>query len=349
MTPVADGLLDPERAGRVLSSATEALLRLAPAAGEAEGASYGPAPVEPRAYRITRGARAIVPEGSEKALPVDDVAVETRKLDWGGWGGSPFSKHLATVIVRSGEQTLVAAHVIDTDEARAREAASALAAPLEGLFAGDSPSGDASTPALSAETARRLALVLEGDYLVLRDFETRGPREHIARYAVLSAICAALSALTWLAFARELTGPRVLSALLGYAAVGLVLALGAVAMGEIARFASKYRAKGAPVAWFHDDRVVVGPWVSRSGAIDRQPEGRLGAAIRIAEVDDVVIKEEGGAFIVSLDTQHGPMDVLTVADRELARLYQTGILRSLCSVAAPAKRPRGVLRALAST
>src|SRR5690606_11791420 len=92
------------------------------------------------------------------------------------------------------------------------------------------------------------------------------------------------------------------------AGIVAVFALGAFAFFHVARHALRYRAAGAPIVVFADDRVVVAPWVRRDGAIDRRPEGRFGAGVRIAEVRavHVVPRKEGHA--VSLDTEHGPID-----------------------------------------
>lgn len=348
MSTLVDGLLDPERAARVLRSANEVELRLAPVAGEDGAAGYGPAPVEPLTFRLRRGDRAATAKGATTQEPVGEITLETAKLTWGGWGGAPFEKVLVTLVVCVGDRRLIAAQAIAADEDRARAACADVETALEDFLGGAEVSAGAAAPAALSSAAERFAFVLEGDYLVLRDYQAAGPREGIAKYALLSVACLVLSGLAWSAFARELSGAHVLSSLLGLAALGLVLALAALAMGEIARFASKYRGKGAPLAWFHDDRIVVSPWVSREGAIGKEPMGQLGAAVRITEVDDVSLKEHDGTFIIWLDTQHGPIDVVTMPDRELAVLHQEAILRWLRAVAAPAKRPRGILRAAPS-
>lgn len=346
MSATVDGLLDPEQASRFLRYADEVDLRLAPIAGEAGAPPYGPEPVEPVLVHLRRGERTATTQGADTSRPIEAITLETKKLAWGGWGGAPFEKILATVEVRIGGVSYLAAQSIGSDEARAPRACAELSEALEAFCAGAEAEHDSTgdVDATSSPAARRFAFVLEGDYLVLRDFETRGPRQGMGTYVAISAACLVLSGLVWLGFARELSGPRVLSSLLGYAALGLVLALGALAMGEIARFASKYRGKGAPLAWFHDDRVVVAPWVSRTGAIDRQPAGQFGAAIRIPEIDDVCVKEDQGASVVWLDTQHGPIDVVTIQEPALAKLYREALVRALLAVAAPAKRPRGLLR-----
>lgn len=88
-----------------------------------------------------------------------------------------------------------------------------------------------------------------------------------------------------------------------------VFALGAFTFVHVARHALRYRAAGTPIAVFADDRVVVMPWVGRNGAIDPRPEGRFGAGVRIAEVRKVHVLERDGVPTVSLDTDHGEIDV----------------------------------------
>ncbi|MBL8743277.1 MAG: hypothetical protein JNK04_19335, partial [Myxococcales bacterium] len=94
----------------------------------------------------------------------------------------------------------------------------------------------------------------------------------------------------------------------------------------------------APLAWFADDRVVVAPWVSRAGAVDRSPEGRFGAAIAPREITVVEVRSSGDGFAVTLDGPHGPIEVLLTPEREVARRYQLIIERVLRAVAAPKRR-----------
>lgn len=349
--PVADGFLDTASAAQLLRSSDTALLRLHPRAAESSQKPYGPLPAAPIVVRLTRGKRtAEVIHGGAADAEITRVDVVTRSVSWGGWGGSAFEKTLGTVVVALGDQEHTAALAISPDADRASAAVKPLCDALNELLDGDAASGDApAAPPLSAPLAGRFALALEGDYVVMRDYESAGPRANVTRYALLCAACLVLAAIAWTAFARELAGAAALASLLGYAAVGFVLGAGALAMGEIARFASKYRANNAPLAWFFDDRVVILPWVSREGAIDTQPEGRLGAAIRIPEVDGVIVAEKDGTATVTLQTQHGPIDVFTTKDADVARAYRAAMERMLVAVAAPAKRPTGILKTSAAT
>ncbi len=349
--PVADGVLDPVAATQLLRSSDTLLLRLHPRAKASQDKPYGPLPAPPIVVRLTRGKRTIEHVcGSAANAEIARVGVVTRKVSWGGWGGSPFEKALATVVVDLAGEEHVAALAISADEDRASESLKPLGDALNELLDGEAKSeGAPASPSLSAPAAGRFALALEGDYVVMRDYESIGPRANVPRYALLCAACLALAALAWTAFARELAGAAALSSLLGYGAVGFVLAAGALAMGEIARFASKYRASNAPLAWFFDDRVVILPWVSRDGAIDTQPEGRLGAAIRIPEVDGVTVAEKDGTTTLTLETQHGPIDVFSTKDAGVARAYRSAIERMLVAVAAPAKRPTGILKTAPAT
>jgi hypothetical protein len=116
--------------------------------------------------------------------------------------------------------------------------------------------------------------------------------------------------------------------------------------GFRARFSYAYVATSTPLAWFADDRVVVAPWVSREGAIDTQPEGRYGAAIKIAEVERVVVDARGDEHTVKLETAHGPIDVLS-STRELCEHWAKAIEGVLPRVAAPHKKATAIMRARA--
>jgi hypothetical protein len=115
--------------------------------------------------------------------------------------------------------------------------------------------------------------------------------------------------------------------------------LASFAMGMIAWHASRYRASSVPIAWLHDDRVVVAPWVSRAGAIARVPEGRFGAAIKIAELDCVEVQRRGDEHAVTLDGPHGPIDVLTTPHAAVASHWRDALERLLRRVAAPSRKP----------
>jgi hypothetical protein len=340
--PLVDGFLDPASAASALGAGSEELLvRLAPPSRAAGAPPYGPPPTGLFTARIRRGSPEVVVDGeTRRATSVD---IETRKLAWGGWGGAPYEKVAATVWVRfEAGDPLVAAEAIGADEPAAKDAVlafrQALGAALGQSAAEQAASADAP-PLLAADVARRLGLRMEGDYLVLRDHESRGPRAGAAKYRGIAVTAAALAALTWVLFARELRAGGALGSVLGLAAVAAVLSLAAFAMNEVARFANKYVAESAPLAWFSDDRFVVAPWVSRDGAIDQQPEGRLGAAIRVAEVDGVITRDKDGSYAVTLETQHGPIDAFETPHRELACAYQAAIVRALVAVAAPSKKP----------
>ncbi len=345
---LVDGALDPEGAALALASSDDVILRLAPPSSAPAAPPYGPLPVAPLEVRLRRGsAEAEVVSEPGRRVILGEIAVRTRTLAWGGWGGSPFTKHLAEATVElqgAGEHRV--AFGIDEDEESARRGVTAVADALARLVAGD-PAEERSAPdaPVGRGVARRLGLALEGDYVVLRDYESRGPREDVGRYVLFALASAVLGAIAWAAFVRELSGVRSLSGLLGYAVVGSVLAIGAFAMGEIARFASRYSAESAPLAWFFDDRVVVGPWVSRQGAVDLQPEGKLGAGVRIGDVIDCVTVRREGATAVMLETRHGPMDVFSTTDAALAEAYRRALTRALVAVAAPAKKAVGIVKA----
>jgi hypothetical protein len=83
------------------------------------------------------------------------------------------------------------------------------------------------------------------------------------------------------------------------------------------------------------DRVIVAPWVSRSGAVDLRPEGRLGAAIPLGEVRGVSVRERDGRRVVELATDHGPIDALACERPEVADYLCRALRRSLDEVRHP--------------
>ncbi len=88
-------------------------------------------------------------------------------------------------------------------------------------------------------------------------------------------------------------------------AVAALLTLAGYAFLGVARFSPGTAPRERPLLAVGRDRLVVLPWVGRDGAVDTRPEGRLGAAIPLAEVRGAAPKPRGQGVAVELDTEHG--------------------------------------------
>ena len=328
-----DGFIDAERAAAQVPEAEHLELVVQRVDAEQGGAPYAPLPPGPLFATLSRGARELVAGGARAAL--ETLSVEHRELSWGGWGGAPFKiacAELCATLEEGGKLCLG-----QTLARTAEEAERPLEALRTALIAFSEQAAATSEPP-EPSPAPRLHLRMEGDYLVLRDFASAGPRASVKRYGALGTIVLAMAAVAWIVFARELQGPRVLASVLGTLAVAIVFSLGAFALFEIARFSAKYTAKHAPLLWIHDDRVVLFPWVSRSGAIDMQPEGQLGAAVRILDLNAVEASQgERGTSIV-VHTAHGPAHLLDTEDAELERALAEALTQRMLAASAPSNK-----------
>ncbi len=253
---------------------------------------------------------------------------------------------------------LLVATAADVDEARARARVAASAKPLAEAFAapleplegegsihalGD-PSPHPEEPVLPAGKLARFALRVEGERLVLRDHESQGPRQNARRKAVLGTILLALALVLWIQAARALrAGDRNLT--VGLVAAAMLVTLAAYASLSVARFGARYRALSAPLFWVGRDRFVIAPWVSRTGAVDLLPEGRLGAAIALEEVVRVSTPRRDDLFAVEIDSDHGPMDVLVTDDEALAAFWAAALRRALGEMRHPGARASARKRA----
>jgi hypothetical protein len=335
---------------------------------------YAPLPDAPQDARFTLGSSRFALEsiGDVEAL---GITTSTDTLHWGEEGSS-FERYLGRVWLDARwplipkrdpvepdaprELRLLVAELLGDEraeiEARANELAGALASYLElAATAGDSSpdadrtSSDEPDDAVderSPEGAHRYTLRFEGEHLVLRDLESAGPRRGAALFVMLSLVLGALAVYTLLELSKAWSGEATSGSLLGLGALSAILVLASYAMASVARFSYAYVATSTPLAWFADDRIVVAPWVSRDGAIDTQPEGRYGAAIKIAEVERVVVEPRGDEHALKLETAHGPIDVLS-STRELCEHWARAIERVLPRVAAPRKKATALMRARA--
>lgn len=278
---------------------------------------------------------------------VAKVEVESRKLAWGKWGGTPFEKTALDVVAKTKSgRTFVVATLPPSDDAEAT--ASRLATALIAFLGlGDeAPSPDETESASATQHLPRLTLSREGEHWVLRDKDVKGPARTARRFGMMAIVSVIPAATALVVLVREIAMPeRNLGLVLGMLALVLVMSLSAVAFSAIARHAKAYTARTLPVAAFTDDRVVVSPWLSRDGRIDPRPEGRLGAAIRIAEVSAVGVVDAADGFSVRLETEHGPIDVVTLTERAEAEAAVGLVERCLASVASPQRKKTALMRA----
>jgi len=350
-----DAAVDLDAVVHAVRGDAAVVLRAQPALETSSDASYGPQPKRPTLIALASGERTVKIDGG-KDVSVRAVELTSRPLTWGVLGGKAFERGAASIALELEDGTkLSVVDVVAEDEAAAAAMLAPVRAALEARL-GLEPSvatvapTDPATRALGATTlldreARRFSMRLEGDRFVLRDFESVGPRAGAFKYRVIAIAALVFGAVAWWQFYEAFRASSPLSSLLGLAAVGIVLLVAAFAMNEIARFAAKYVADNEPLAWLSDDHVVVAPWVSRQGAIDLRPEGRYGAAIKIAEVNAVTVREHDGKHAVTLETEHGAIDVLYTDDLAAANLWRGALERALIAVAAPTKRAIPLLRA----
>lgn len=332
---VVDFLVDPGAACRALDAVPEhggIVLRVAPEAGAA-AAGYGPAPVMPLWIRVMRGAREVgtvaLRGGDGMVRRAARVAIEEREESCCDAPGCDRTRVHAAVwlaldpVEGAPERLLVAEQRVQGSEpAVARDVAARLAAalgvPLERGSAGAevaeplavTPIGDA----LAAADLARFGLGTEGERVVIRDWDSAGPRTSAARNAWIGAALLVGAAAGGYALWRAGT-------VAGAGIVAALLALAGYAFLTVARFSARYRATSAPLVAIGRDRIALLPWVSRDGAVDARPEGRLGAAIALGEVRGASPQARKGGVAVELDTDHGAIDVMVCPNAAMAERW----------------------------
>jgi hypothetical protein len=356
---VADPIADPGGVAQALSE-ERAVLRAAPELrAAAEGYAAEPAP--PVWLGLTRGSRevAFVPlRGGEKGVRrvarveieqslepcCDALSCSLQRRHTAVWlcleGGAPPSRLLVAE-----QRALPPAPRSAVDEV-AQRLADFLGAPLSRP---EPAQGDDGAPAAALPEAlgsiepldlARYALRSEGDRIVLRDFASAGPRASAPRNTLIGVLLVLVAAFFWFELAVALrsggTGAKV--ALL---AASALFSLAAYAFLGVARFSARYRAENSPLLALGRDRFIVMPWVSRSGAVDRRPEGRFGAAIPLGELRAVTSVRRDGRHVIELGSDHGPIDALSTDREEVARYWAAVILR----VAAEVRHPSTVASA----
>ncbi|NUP05036.1 MAG: hypothetical protein HOW73_03130 [Polyangiaceae bacterium] len=355
-TGLIDAFFAADAAAFALARCDSAILRAFPSTAATGTGDYGPAPVEPVSIALTKGSADVTlkpgvdaARKAEHRATVTAIEVRTRTLPWG------FARAAATLVVRlqpapegvaGGEVVVAESLAASEEEAQAelapmRAALSALTGIGEDAPASRPPE-DAAAPR-SAST--RYSMHLEGDRIVLRDHDSSGPRERVGRYRMLALILVVLGIVGVAVFAERLNAGAPVAALIGVGVVPLVVFIGAFAMNEIARYAARYAGKSAPLAWFADDGIVVAPWVSREGAVDTKPEGRLGAAVACGEVHGVEVRSREGALAVTIDGLHGPIEVAVTNDQSIAELLRVTVETAIAKVSSPKKRVTALMRA----
>ena len=173
----------------------------------------------------------------------------------------------------------------------------------------------------AAPTLARWALRLEGEMMVLRDYASLGPRETTGRdYAVMALLLAATLGAWYGAWAswQAVRYER----LAVFLVVAVVLTISVYAAWKVARHAAAYRADNEPLLFFHRDRLVIGPWLTRAGGVIGDPEGRFGAALPLREIDRLVVERAAPhGWWVSCHSDHGPIHVGALRDQAHAHAW----------------------------
>ncbi len=338
-------------------------------------ARFGPAPRDPVWLRIERGARALrlAPlrlagaaggaggAGEGAAESRDAVRVEVTAEQRPCCAAPTCTRertHVAAWLVLAppvparpaAAQRLLVAEAQDLDPGRAEALVEAVAAPLAAALRvplatarGAEPPGAiasrplpevAPAPALTAAALARFAIRSEGELLVVRDHASQGPRAAATRNALIGAVLLVAALALWIQTMRSASAGDSGIAI-GVGSAAALLSLAGYAFLGVARFSSRYAARSAPVASFGPGRFVVAPWVSRTGAIDLRPEGRLGAAISAGEVHGVGVQPRGDRFAVEIESDHGPIDVLLTDREDVGRYWRDAMDRAVASVRHP--------------
>ncbi len=346
---VVDFLVDPGTACRALDAVPEHDGLVVRAASEVGGAApgYGPAPAAPWWIRVMRGAREVgtapLRGGSGMVRRAERVALEEREeacCDAPGCEGVRTLVEVWLVLeplagTAPGEappgRLLVAEQrgasgADGVAEAVATRLAGALGVPVHRggapveIAPGEAP--PASGPELAVEALARFALRREGERVVVRDWESRGPRASAARNAWIGAALVVAAALAWFGAWRSLGAGGGSGAAVAAGIAGVLLAVGGYAFLGVARFAARYRAWSAPLVAVGRDRIILETWVGSDGEVHARLEGRLGAAIALVEVRSASAQRRGpGAVAVELDTDHGPIDAMVCHDEAAAELW----------------------------
>ncbi|MEP7121875.1 MAG: hypothetical protein ABJE95_13225 [Byssovorax sp.] len=339
---VKDAVADPGGAIAALENAV-IVLRAAPDLGAA-AAGFGPDPQVPVWVYLGRGEReAIVAPllgGETFTRSAARVAIEAAtttccdapsctasRIHTTAWLGCEDGARLLVA-----EEHTVAPARGSVATAFAKRLAEYLGVPLEGAPGDDGeaaiPAIPEPLPALAAADLARFALRSEGDRVVLRDYAGEGPRATAGRNRVIGAALMLSGLGFWIKLALALakttssTGEAV-----AFGAAAALLTLAGYAFLGVASFSSRYQARSTALVAVGRDRLIVLPWVGRSGAVDARPEGRLGAAIPLGEVRSPSIAARGEERAIVVDTDHGPIDALGCEQESVAAFWAAALAR----------------------
>jgi hypothetical protein len=336
---VADAIADPGGAMRALDHAV-IVLRAAPLLGVG-AAGFGPDPEVPFWTYLTRGARELhtapLLGGAKATHSAAHVAIEVATKSCCDAPSCTASRvHTAAWLVcEDGARFLVAEeHTVApapgaVATAFAARLAAYLDAPLEGAPSADVDAAipEPLAPVPAADLAR-FALRNEGERVVLRDYAGEGPRATAGRNTVLGAALMLSGLGFWIKLALALTrsGGSTGEAV-AFGAAAALLTLAGYAFLGVARFSAQYQARSTALVAVGRDRLIVLPWVSRSGAVDNRPEGRLGAAIPLGEVRSPSVAARGDEHAIVVDTDHGAIDALASEHASVAAYWAAALAR----------------------
>lgn len=349
--PVVDFILDPGRARGALGEVGDGgglVIRALPEHAAAP-AGYGPKPVDPVWIRVMRGAREIGTaqyRGGDgmvrKALRVELEEREESCCDSPGCNRTRV--HATVWIVLEGAAKGAKEERLQIAEERVEEGAPAVArgiaaslaetmeVPLQrGGEAVEIEAGEAPPPlgeALDAALLARFSLRTEGDRVVVRDWDSKGPRASAARNTSIGVAILLAAAVCAVVLAQSIRAGSQGSAI-GAGIAAALLGLTGYTFISVARFSAKYHASSAPLLWIGRDRLVVMPWVGRDGAVDARPEGRFGAAVPLADVRSVRVTESAEAIALRIETDGGPFDAIVCPNRTVAELWRGAIERTM--------------------
>lgn len=349
-----DPILDPGGACAALAAEASLLLRLHPELGAPALAGYGPTPVEPCWVTLTGGSADVTvaqQRGAEdqaaRHLRAEGVDLEQRTEPCCLASSCKASRTHASAWLRlsEGPRLLLAearsldAGAVGRVSAIASAFAKWLGLPLEAT--GSAPEGgEIPSPLAGSFTAGDLArysMRSEGARVVLRDHASGGPRDTVASKRVIALIAGAIAIALWVEVVLSARIDPFGGRTLGVAAVAALLSLTAYAFYGVARFSKLYAAPSAPIVALGADRIIVLPWVGRDGAVDERPEGRLGAAIKLGELHDLIVKPVEERFTVEATTDHGPIDTISTPSQPLASLYAAALQARAAESAHPSK------------
>jgi hypothetical protein len=339
---VADAVADPGGAAAALEKKV-IVLRAAPVLGEG-AAGFGPDPEAPIWVHLTKGAREAIAApltgGEKSARRAASVAIESTETTCcdAPSCAAPRIYTAAWLVCEDGARLLVAEQhtVVPARGAATTAFAARLAAyvgvPLEGAPGPDGDAADGAIPAalgaIPAADLARFALRTEGDRAVLRDYAGVGPRATARRNTIVGALLmmVGFGAGAKLALGLGAGGASTGEAVALGATTALFLLAGYAFLG-VARFSSRYVARSTALVAVGRDRLIVLPWVSRSGAVDARPEGRLGAAIPLGEVRSPTVAARGETRAIVLDTDHGAIDALGCESEKVAAFWAAALAR----------------------